>query len=111
MFLLQDYCTARQNVLNEARGAQPGGVFVLADSVQMADSAKFAAVMENFRRASMSPTTATTGDDIDARLVDAGFEEYSRIPLHDQGLAARKPSPEATQGFPIALYEPLPAIG
>ena len=52
-------------MLNEVwRVLEPGGVFVLADSVQMADSAKFAAVMENFRRVFHEPyyraTSATT---------------------------------------------------
>ena len=67
---------ARQNVLNEAwRVLEPGGVFVLADSVQMADSPKFSTVMENFRRVFHEPFYRDyIGDDIDARLATSGFE-------------------------------------
>ena len=77
VFLLHELpAEARQNVLNEAwRVLEPGGVFVLADSVQMADSAKFASVMENFRRVFHEPYYRDyIGDDIDARLSAAGFE-------------------------------------
>ena len=67
---------ARQNVLNEAwRVLEPGGVFVLADSVQLADSPQFSVAMENFRRVFHEPFYRDyIGDDIDARLQTAGFE-------------------------------------
>ena len=79
---------ARQNVLNEVwRVLEPGGVFVLADSVQMADSAKFAAVMENFRRVFHEPYYRDyIGDDIDARLQLRGSRNHRGNPLHDAGL-------------------------
>lgn len=70
---------ARQNVLNEAfRLLEPGGVFVLADSVQLADSPQFEVAMENFRRAFHEPYYPDyIRDDINARLTTAGFEAVS----------------------------------
>ncbi len=66
---------ARQNVLNEChRVLEPGGVLVLADSVQLADSPQFEAVMDNFRRTFHEPYYRSyISDDIDARLAAAGF--------------------------------------
>ena len=66
---------ARQNVLNECfRVLESGGVLVLADSVQMADSPQFQPVMDNFRRVFHEPYYRDyIGDDIDARLQAAGF--------------------------------------
>ena len=47
---------ARQNVINDAwRVLEPGGVFVIADSVQLADSPQFSTAMENFRRVFHEP--------------------------------------------------------
>jgi len=70
---------ARQNVLNEAfRVLEPGGVLVLADSVQLADSPQFELAMENFRRAFHEPYYPDyIRDDINARLASAGFEAVS----------------------------------
>jgi ubiquinone/menaquinone biosynthesis C-methylase UbiE len=70
---------ARQNVLDEAfRVLEPGGVFVLADSVQLADSPQFELAMENFRRAFHEPYYPDyIRDDINARLSSAGFEAVS----------------------------------
>ena len=67
---------ARQQVLRDAfRVLEPGGVLVLADSVQLADSPQFAAAMENFRRVFHEPFYRDyIGDDIDQRLSAAGFE-------------------------------------
>ena len=67
---------ARQNVLNEAwRVLEPGGTFVLADSVQINDSPEFGVAMENFRRVFHEPYYRDyIGDDISARLTSAGFE-------------------------------------
>ena len=67
---------ARQRVLQEAfRVLEPGGTLVVADSVQLADSPQFAAVMENFRRVFHEPFYRDyIGDDIDQRLSAAGFE-------------------------------------
>jgi ubiquinone/menaquinone biosynthesis C-methylase UbiE len=66
---------ARQNVLDDCfRVLEPGGVVVLADSVQMADSPQFQPAMENFRRVFHEPYYRDyIGDDIEARLRAAGF--------------------------------------
>ena len=66
---------ARQNVLADCfRVLEPGGVVVLADSVQMADSPQFQPAMENFRRVFHEPYYRDyIGDNIDARLQAAGF--------------------------------------
>ncbi|NDG74589.1 MAG: class I SAM-dependent methyltransferase [Synechococcaceae bacterium WB8_1B_136] len=76
VFLLHELpAEARQNVLNECfRVLEPGGVLVLADSVQMADSPQFQPAMENFRRVFHEPYYRDyIGDDIEARLSEAGF--------------------------------------
>jgi ubiquinone/menaquinone biosynthesis C-methylase UbiE len=67
---------ARQNVLQEAfRVLEPGGVVVLADSVQLADSPQFSAVMENFRRVFHEPYYRDyISDDLEGRLRRCGFE-------------------------------------
>ena len=67
---------ARQNVINQAyRVLEPGGVVVIADSVQLADSPQFSTVMENFRRVFHEPYYRDyISDDIEARLKAAGFE-------------------------------------
>jgi ubiquinone/menaquinone biosynthesis C-methylase UbiE len=100
VFLLHELpAEARQNVLNEAwRVLEPGGVFVLADSVQMADSPKFAAVMENFRRVFHEPYYRDyIGDDIDARLSAAGFEGITaETHFMTRVWSARKPIAEAS---------------
>ena len=70
---------ARQQVIKEAfRLLEPGGVMVLADSVQLADSPQFSPVMENFRRIFHEPYYRHyITDDIKARLREGGFEEIS----------------------------------
>jgi ubiquinone/menaquinone biosynthesis C-methylase UbiE len=66
---------ARQNVINDCfRVLEPGGVLVLADSVQLADSPQFETAMDNFRRVFHEPYYRDyIGDDIEARLSAAGF--------------------------------------
>lgn len=68
---------ARQNVLDECfRLLEPGGVLVLADSIQLADSPQFSAVMENFRRVFHEPFYRDyISDDITGRLEATGFQE------------------------------------
>jgi ubiquinone/menaquinone biosynthesis C-methylase UbiE len=77
VFLMHELpAEARQNVLNDCwRVLEPGGVLVLADSVQLADSPQFRPAMENFRRMFHEPYYRDyIGDDIDARLTAAGFK-------------------------------------
>ncbi|MFO8239040.1 MAG: methyltransferase domain-containing protein [Prochlorococcaceae cyanobacterium] len=76
VFLMHELpAAARQNVIQECfRLLEPGGVLVLADSIQLADSPQFSAVMENFRRVFHEPYYRDyIGDDIEARLQSAGF--------------------------------------
>lgn len=67
---------ARRNVLKECfRVLEPGGVLVLADSVQIADSPQFIPVMENFRRMFHEPYYRDyIADDLEAQLRASGFE-------------------------------------
>nr|AUG32096.1 generic methyl-transferase [Paulinella longichromatophora] len=65
----------RQNVLNECfRVLKPGGVLILADSIQLSDSYQFSEVMENFRRIFHEPYFYDyVRDDITSRIQAAGF--------------------------------------
>lgn len=80
VFLLHELpAEARQNVINACfKVLEPGGVLLLADSIQLADSPQFSAAMENFRRVFHEPYYRDyVGDDIEARLHQAGFEAVS----------------------------------
>jgi ubiquinone/menaquinone biosynthesis C-methylase UbiE len=80
VFLLHELpAEARQNVINDIfRVLEPGGVLVLADSVQLDDSPEFRLPMENFRRVFHEPYYRDyIADSIDARLATAGFEAIS----------------------------------
>jgi ubiquinone/menaquinone biosynthesis C-methylase UbiE len=70
---------ARQNVINEAyRVTQPGGTFVICDSIQMEDSPEFKVAMENFPVMFHEPYYRHyTTDDLNARLTTAGFEQVT----------------------------------
>jgi len=77
VFLLHELpSSARQNVLNECwRVLEPGGVLVLADSIQIDDSPQFSTAMENFRRIFHEPYYRDyITDNIDERLKNIGFE-------------------------------------
>ena len=77
VFLLHELpAEARQNVINDMfRLLEPGGVLVLADSVQLQDSPQFRIPMDNFRRVFHEPYYRDyIGDAIDGRLAAAGFE-------------------------------------
>ena len=70
---------ARQNVLNECfRLLEPGGTFVLADSIQIEDSPKFTSIMENFHKIFHEPYYRDyIIDDINIRLEKSGFSSIS----------------------------------
>jgi ubiquinone/menaquinone biosynthesis C-methylase UbiE len=76
VFLLHELpAEARQNVIAELfRLLEPGGVLVLADSIQLQDSPQFRVAMDNFRRVFHEPYYRDyIGDAIDERLAAAGF--------------------------------------
>lgn len=55
-----------------------GGGFVLADSVQLADSPQYTVAMENFRRVFHEPYYRDSiSDDIGARLRQSGFVDIT----------------------------------
>ena len=66
---------ARQAVINEAyRVLQPGGVFVICDSIQAIDSADFTEMMNNFPAIFHEPYYRHyTTDNLEDRLAEAGF--------------------------------------
>tara|TARA_B100000700_G_scaffold308508_1_gene386312 strand:+ start:1521 stop:2582 length:1062 start_codon:yes stop_codon:yes gene_type:complete len=66
---------ARQNVINECfRLLEPGGTFVLADSIQIEDSPGFTPIMENFHKIFHEPYYRDyIVDDINLRLKESGF--------------------------------------
>ncbi|MGK7932327.1 MAG: class I SAM-dependent methyltransferase [Microcystaceae cyanobacterium] len=67
--------TARQKVIDECyRVIQPGGVFVICDSMQKLDSPEFEAMMQNFSSTFHEPYyNDYIGDDLGERLTQAGF--------------------------------------
>ncbi len=95
VFLLHELpAQARQNVIDEAfRLLEPGGVLVLADSVQLQDSPDFKPVMDNFRRVFHEPYYRDyISDSIEARLQQAGFEAVAaETHFMTRVWAARKP--------------------
>tara|TARA_Y100001968_G_scaffold177265_1_gene162391 strand:+ start:1741 stop:2805 length:1065 start_codon:yes stop_codon:yes gene_type:complete len=70
---------ARQNVINECfRLLEPGGILVLADSIQIDDSPKFTSIMENFHKIFHEPYYRDyIIDDINLRLEESGFSSIS----------------------------------
>ncbi|MGL5796121.1 MAG: class I SAM-dependent methyltransferase [Waterburya sp.] len=67
--------SARQEVINEAfRILQPGGVFVICDSMQAIDSPDFQIMMNNFPAIFHEPYYRHyTTDNLEERLTNAGF--------------------------------------
>jgi ubiquinone/menaquinone biosynthesis C-methylase UbiE len=67
--------SARQEVINEAfRVLQPGGVFVICDSMQAIDSPDFQTMMNNFPAIFHEPYYRHyTTDNLEERLTTAGF--------------------------------------
>ncbi len=80
VFLLHELPpNARQNVLNECwRVLKPGGIIVLADSIQPADSPQFSKVLEDFHKVFHEPYYKHyLTDDIDTRLINSKFESVT----------------------------------
>ncbi len=76
VFLLHELpWRARQNVLDECwRVLESGGVFVLADSIQISDSPKFSSLLDNFPKIFHEPYYKDyINDDIEKRLHSSGF--------------------------------------
>jgi ubiquinone/menaquinone biosynthesis C-methylase UbiE len=84
----------RQQVINEVfRVVQPGGTFVLCDSIQLDDSPTLLPMMEGFARTFHEPFYRDyVRDDLTARLQDAGFEVVNtQMHYMSKYLVARKP--------------------
>ena len=98
VFLLHELpADARQNVLNECfRVLEPGGVMVLADSVQLADSPQFDTALDNFRRVFHEPYYRDyISDDINTRMRNAGFDAVqAESHFMTRVWTARKPLPQ-----------------
>ena len=67
----------RQTVINECyRVTQPGGVFIICDSIQKLDTPEFAPMMESFSSVFHEPYYRHySTDDMTARLESAGFHD------------------------------------
>ncbi|MBW4521770.1 MAG: class I SAM-dependent methyltransferase [Scytolyngbya sp. HA4215-MV1] len=70
---------ARQNVIEQCfRVTQPGGLFIICDSIQMSDSPEMAPMMENFPAMFHEPYYRHyVTDDLVERLHRAGFEQVT----------------------------------
>ncbi len=70
---------ARQNVIEQAfRVTQPGGVFIICDSIQAIDSPEMMPLMENFPAMFHEPFYRHyTTDDLVERLKQAGFQDIA----------------------------------
>ncbi|WP_013323416.1 class I SAM-dependent methyltransferase [Gloeothece verrucosa] len=67
---------ARQNVIEESfRVTQPGGIFIICDSIQLIDSPQFQTLIDNFPKTYHEPYYKHyTTDNLGERLEKAGFE-------------------------------------
>jgi ubiquinone/menaquinone biosynthesis C-methylase UbiE len=84
----------RQNVINEAfRVTQPGGTFVICDSIQISDSPEMVSVMENFATTFHEPFYRNyVQDNLVERLQTAGFGDVTeQVHYMSKYLIARKP--------------------
>lgn len=70
---------ARQSVINECfRVLQPGGTFVICDSIQLSDSPELSPMMQGFAKTFHEPYyTSYIHDDFTQRLEQAGFQNIS----------------------------------
>ena len=57
---------------------KPGGVIILADSIQISDSPGFKPILENFNKVFHEPYYYDyINDDIEARLIRCGFQSIT----------------------------------
>lgn len=85
----------RQKVIDEAyRVVQPGGIFIICDSIQMADSPELKVSMEGFSAMFHEPFYRNyIEDDLNARLEAAGFEVLeNQVHFMSKYWVARKPA-------------------
>ena len=69
----------QKKVLNEFfRVLEPGGILVLADSIQISDSPVFTSVMENFYKSFHEPFYCDyINEDIDSKIGEIGFKDVN----------------------------------
>lgn len=85
----------RQQVIEEAfRVVQPGGIFLICDSIQISDSPEFKPMMENFPVSFHEPYYRHyVSDDLVARLEKAGFTNVqTQVHFMSKYLIAHKPA-------------------
>jgi hypothetical protein len=83
-------------VINEAfRVLQPGGMFVVCDSIQSLDNPEAQAMMDNFAEIFHEPYYRHyTTDDLAARMTEAGFTQVeTQNHFMSKYWIARKPLP------------------
>lgn len=86
--------TARQNIIDECfRVLQPGGTFIICDSIQIFDSPELEPMMEGFARVFHEPYyNDYIRDNLLERLEQAGFEKIDeQIHFSSKYLVASKP--------------------
>jgi ubiquinone/menaquinone biosynthesis C-methylase UbiE len=97
VFLFHELPAAvRQQVINEAfRVLQPGGIFVVCDSIQALDAPEAQAMMDNFAEIFHEPYYRHyTTDDLNARMTEAGFTQVeTQNHFMSKYWVARKPLP------------------
>lgn len=89
---------ARQQVINQSfRVTQPGGVFIICDSIQVSDSPEMIPLMDNFHETFHEPYYKQyTTDDLVERLEKAGFQNITtEVHFMSKYLIAHKPSVKA----------------
>lgn len=87
--------SARQRIIDECfRVTQPGGVFLMCDSIQVSDSPEFKPMMDNFPAMFHEPYYRHyTTDDLSERLEQAGFISIStEVHFMSKYWIARKPA-------------------
>ncbi len=96
VFLFHELPAAvRQRIIDQCfRVTQPGGIFIICDSIQMSDSPELLPVMENFHETFHEPYYKQyITDDLVERLEKAGFQKITtEIHFMSKYLIAHKPN-------------------